>query len=194
MEKNIIEVFIFCWCPDGWLPRAIIVDYSKLDAQLKDDIKFLVKHGSLIEKINDIIPHEKTFKYLSKGYKINDKIFSIEDNKRLSTIITNWAICTDSAHKDLLFADDSFQNKNRVEQKNPKNEWIYHSYEFHINENMEPNKLREVLSKMAKLPSSSKPYYQMDQKKETESTIFNSVFKVKHCVLISDVPINENKK
>jgi hypothetical protein len=64
---------------------------------------------------------------------------------------------------------------------------MHHAYEYYMNDvnaNFKPDKLHEILSKMTRLPLSGDEITQ-----GTESTIFNSNFTVKYCVLVSDVPI-----
>src|SRR4051794_40609354 len=107
MENKPIEVFIFCWYPDEWLPRAVIVDYSKFDDKTKDDIKYLAESGSLIESVYDIERYKGGASYTLKGYKSNNKMYPIEENERLNYIISTW---TDRADKLYTHDPDFYKN------------------------------------------------------------------------------------
>lgn len=177
------EVFVFCWYPDQWLPRAIIVDWSKMSASMKEQIdQMIIQCGSLIQKNYTIKKEGKLTSETLNGYtNISENKF-IESNDDLDGLISAWEYHSDNLHSYFAFGD----------HEAPENEWMNHASEYYINDqysNYEPMKLHQILSAMTELPQ------QKQTNDNNEKTIFNSKFTVKHCILISDVPVldDENK-
>jgi len=201
-----IEVFVFCWYPDGWLPRAVIVDYSKFDEQLKSDVQFLVQHGTLLEKMVDVKKYsERAYSHTLTGYRSNNIVYKMdESNERLRDIISTWTHYSDSLHMEM------FDEENNIDE----NDWMNNAYEYFMNDgngNLRPKKLHEVLSGMTSLPLSRhqveplveplvEPSADQSNRQSNEKvcdekvTIFNSKISVKYCVLVSEISICDDEK
>ncbi len=183
-----IKIFIFCWHQKNWLPRAVIVDWQKLTEQMKDEIQLLLKTvGPLVQKNYHI---EKDEKSRSTSYSLVNytNVFEnkiIESNESLDSVIGTWEHHSDNLHSYYFNSDPEFGQW----------QWIEHAYEYYINDensNYTPLQLYKVLTSMTKLPIKQK-MEQEDNNKNNVRTIFNSEFVVKHCILVSDVPVIENE-
>lgn len=55
LSENIMtehpEAFVFCWYPDGWTPRAVIADISKLDDFTNDQMSKMLSVGNIVERV-----------------------------------------------------------------------------------------------------------------------------------------------
>lgn len=193
-----IEVFVFCWYQKHWLPRAVIVDYSKLTDCMKKQIELLVATGPLIEVNYQVEKKERSTFYTRKGYTDVLKNKFIELNDELDIAISTWEHHSDSLHS--YYYDDSDHNDDKPNESLCEWNWIHHAYEYYINDknsNYRPLKLHQVLSSMTSLPA--KNNNENENENVDVKTIFNSNFVVKHCVLVSDVPVidqseNENNE
>lgn len=148
---DIPDVFIFCWYPNGWMPRAIIADISKLNDKAKGQME------RILNIKDDVL--ERT----SKGIKGSNNNIIVNDEETLIAVNT-WQNLSDNVH--------TFTNMS----KDDLNHWIHFAHEYYINDansNLSPADLHNAISLMSYHPKSS------DLK-----------FNVKHCVLLSDVPIS----
>lgn len=164
---NLHEVFIFCWYPDGWLPRAVIADISKFDTEALAQMNTILSmNTNVVEKIwTTVVKGEGGEAYTTshlEGYKGNDDV--IHDDKELIRAINTWEQISDKHHHFVYETEDI-------------NHWIHHSYEYYIqdeNSNLSPIDLHKKLLTLTCHPNNP------DWK-----------FKVKHCVISSDVPVSK---
>jgi hypothetical protein len=204
-----IEAFVFCWYQEHWLPRAVIVDYHKLDDWMRDKIQLLLKTtGPLIQKNYHIEKNDnrRSISYSLVNYTNVQENKIIDPSDELDEIINTWEHHSDNLHS-YYFDDDDDHEK-----------WIDHTYEYYINDensNYAPHKLHEVLASMTKLPLKKIPMrkrYDTEENdtekndakendteeksddKDSQRTIFNSEFVVKHCILVSDIPMIKDQQ
>ena len=163
------EAFVFCWYPNGWTPRAIIVDFSKLDDLAKDQINKMLSVGNIVERVTENIDctyddKGRLTNYSSKflGYRssTNDTII---DDKEIDTCFSTWS---------------AFSDGFRMRRNLP--DWMQFSSGYFINDknsNLSPIKLYEKLLLLTCNPKNS-----------------DFKFTVKHCVLLSDIPSTVDDK
>lgn len=163
---TIPEVFIFCWYPESWMPRAIIADISKFNDEAMEQINIINGYKSNIfyrsEKITslDNEPYVCKSKIVLTG--LDNEPIAFDDKTMM--IFNTW----------ISLADHHYCYIHKEE--NNLNHWIHHSREYYINDvnsNLSPVNLHCKLWSLTCHPQDS---------------TFN--FKVKHCVLFSDVPLS----
>lgn len=121
------DVFIFCWHPDGWMPRAIIADISKLNDKARRQME-------CIFNIKDDI-----LKRTPEGIKRSNNNIIVNDEETLVAVNT-WQNLSDNV--------DTFTNMS----KDDLNHWIHFAYEYYINDansNLSPADLHNALSLMS---------------------------------------------
>lgn len=167
------EVFIFCWYPDGWTPRAVIADISKFDDFMKNSMEKILPVGEIVENVREKYDCKYNqegeltgFCSRSLGYRaLNSDV--IVDNAEIVKCFSTWEFYTDTLYRDLS-------------RKKVIPEWIKFSSEYYINDaniNLSPIKLHEKLKSLTCNPTNPK-----------------HKFIVKHCVLLSDIPLNVDEE
>lgn len=161
------EAFVFCWYPDGWTPRAVIADISKLDDFTKDQMSKMLSVGNIVESVTEKFDcryddqgNLKGFSSKVLGYRssTND---TVVDDKEINACFSTW-----------LSLSDGF----RIKKNSP--EWMQFASEYYINDknyNLSPIKLHAKLLSLTCNPQS--PEHK---------------FTVKHCVLLSDIPLTDD--
>ena len=159
------EVFIFAVYPNGWTPRAIIVRIEDLDTKLLSEMNNMLAFGSLIEEMSKEEIDGETTSYTRIGFK-NVGGIVIDTGNELSKTFSHW---------DHLANDEHFCSEPRtgICKCPPFLANCSHYYINDIGRNISPKDLQEKLMKM---------------------TVYNDKqIVVKHCILLSEVPINESK-
>lgn len=171
MSDNLPEVFIFIWYPDGWLPRAVIIDHSKLDDESRRQVEILIKNGPILYATWKKVDNEENSN-IRDGF-INNKGDKIDND--LSIIVNTWQHYADNLHISAYY------------EKDKPDHWIHHAYEYYINDansNLSPPQLYKKLSQMT------------SHKYMTDSNTLDGIyeFKVWNSVLVSDISIDVKKK
>lgn len=177
-KTTIPDVFIFCWYPKHWLPRSIIIDISKLDECALKQLNTIMNVGEVFEYTWKQIDKNS---YTHSGIKTQDgKIYNRDDYDELLSYIESWSNMTDNFNYFSTYDD---------EDENNKDLWFKYAHEYYINDinsNLSPIELHKKLKSMTNIPPNSKTQNIVDYK-----------FNVKHCALISEIPIqsksNEEK-
>jgi hypothetical protein len=191
------EVFLFCWYPDGWLPRAIIVDISKLDDEALNQMNTILAAGDLFENIwKKTVVNASSISLQRTGIKtyretvMNDgssfiNCQSVTDNHLLMLYLDTWKNFTDNYNYFYSNAKDDISSTAKNDNIS-HSYWINNAHEYYINDensNLSPVDLHKKLKLMKSLPTNYK------QLKDNDIDIDTYKFNVKHCVMMSDIPI-----
>lgn len=157
--QDIPEVFIFCWYPDEWLPRAIIADISKLDDMTRKQMEKILQVGDgIIETVWQRDDNESTL----IGFRNFETKILVDDEETIG-LFSTWQLLADHHHMYVCRMQDD------------PNHWIHFSSDYYINDNksdLSPLNLHAKLSSLTYHPKNP-----------------DNKFKVKHCVLVSDIPV-----
>lgn len=168
-EKMEKDVFIFCHYMDNWLPRAVIADISKFGETERSEMELLLKLGNIVETVEECkVINKNCRSYNLIGFRAYDSDVIIS-GEEITTIVHTWQYYADGLHK-IYFPGEEI----------PKDNWIFTSSDYYINDensNLSPFDLYDKLKSLTYNPN-----YPEDK------------FVVKHCVLVSDVPLNKPKK
>lgn len=172
------DVFIFCWYPNGWLPRAVIAKISELNDHEFQQMNTIVNAGHLIENVLEKeYESERVMKIIKKGIILDNNKYipynSTNDNdKELFLMLSTWQNLSDNFYICAeITGDDNCYN---------------HMYEYYINDkdsNLSPYDLYKKLLQLKYVPKSQKSDV-------SESDTYNIPINVKECVMYSDIPIN----
>lgn len=162
-EHDIFDVFIFCWYPDGWVPRAIIADISKFDDEANMQMQNILSvNDGVIEKV---LIENKDGEGNPMSYKLRgiNKEIIIDDENTLMALST-W--------------EQLSNNINTIANmyRNDMSHWIHFTKEYYINDtnaNLSPINVHKFLSSLKYHPNN--PDFK---------------FNVKYCVLVSDISVS----
>lgn len=176
-NDEIHDVFVFCWYPDGWTPRAVIAMISKFDNDALNQMEIMVNAGNLIENIDRGHISRRGIR-TSKGFISSES--KDENDIRLLQTVSTWTNIADNFYMYKNYEKFCYHRPDYV--PNP-DYWYNYIYEYYINDansNLSPHELYKKLLSLNAVPSNAKS--------ESEPIRIN----VKYCVIVSEIPINFN--
>jgi hypothetical protein len=122
-----IELFVFCYYPDNWLPRAILIPLEFVDDNIQNEINKLIEIGPIIEQCHK--KHDTNYNsYVISHYLTgNNEIIEPDttfNGVSILTLINTWTNLADNLHHYWFDNDDGI--------KVPK--WIMKSMQYYIND------------------------------------------------------------
>lgn len=172
LQREVIEVFVFCLYPNKRAPQAVFIDISKIDknSDIEEEIKEMTKYGTIYESIWKMDGNSG----ILTGHMVNNIKIDNDNNQHLSKILFSWSD----------YAEDPYMRGEVYD-----NMLIFDYYINDMNSCLSPKKLHEKLLRMTEPPEN---WYEQHKENESCELKQNKIkFIVKQCVLVSDISINK---